>query len=97
MNVMLRQLGTARTIRLFIVTEEERESFLAAFIAEDSSHGEGQETQGYRKDQAANKKAFVGFAVMGGIFSEGVDLVGDRLTGVVVVVGFRKSALNARL
>ncbi|MFD1177536.1 ATP-dependent DNA helicase [Paenibacillus puldeungensis] len=27
----------------------------------------------------------VGFAVMGGIFSEGIDLVGDRLTGVVVV------------
>lgn len=26
-----------------------------------------------------------GFAVMGGIFSEGIDLVGDRLTGVVVV------------
>ena len=67
------------------MTEEERESFLAAFIAEDSSDGEGQETPGYRKDQAANKKAFVGFAVMGGIFSEGVDLVGDRLTGVVVV------------
>ena len=67
------------------MTEEERESFLAAFIAEDSSDGEGQDSQGHRSDQAANKKAFVGFAVMGGIFSEGVDLVGDRLTGVVVV------------
>ncbi|MCM3747740.1 ATP-dependent DNA helicase [Paenibacillus pasadenensis] len=27
----------------------------------------------------------VGFAVMGGVFSEGVDLTGDRLTGVAVV------------
>ncbi|SEG27742.1 ATP-dependent DNA helicase [Paenibacillus sp. UNC499MF] len=27
----------------------------------------------------------IGFAVMGGIFSEGIDLRGDRLTGVVVV------------
>ncbi|TCZ78296.1 ATP-dependent DNA helicase [Paenibacillus albiflavus] len=32
-----------------------------------------------------NQETFVGFAVMGGIFSEGIDLVGDRLTGVVVV------------
>lgn len=27
----------------------------------------------------------IGFAVMGGVFSEGVDLVGDRLVGVIVV------------
>jgi len=27
----------------------------------------------------------VGFAVMGGIFGEGIDLVGDRLSGVVIV------------
>ncbi|WLD93852.1 ATP-dependent DNA helicase [Alkalihalobacillus sp. AL-G] len=30
-------------------------------------------------------KSLIGFAVMGGIFSEGVDLKGDRLNGVVVV------------
>lgn len=35
--------------------------------------------------QAGAEKTLVGFAVMGGIFSEGIDLVGDRLTGVVVV------------
>lgn len=34
---------------------------------------------------ANNKETLVGFAVMGGIFSEGIDLVGDRLTGVAVV------------
>ncbi|MFC5701897.1 ATP-dependent DNA helicase [Cohnella faecalis] len=34
---------------------------------------------------ADNESAFAGFAVLGGVFSEGVDLVGDRLTGVVVV------------
>lgn len=27
----------------------------------------------------------IGFCVMGGIFGEGIDLVGDRLTGVVIV------------
>lgn len=47
------------------MSEEERESFLAAFE-------EGENT-------------LIGFAVLGGIFSEGVDLVGDRLTGVIVV------------
>ncbi|OPA77004.1 ATP-dependent helicase [Paenibacillus selenitireducens] len=34
---------------------------------------------------ANNEETLIGFAVMGGIFSEGIDLVGDRLTGVVVV------------
>lgn len=32
-----------------------------------------------------NGKNIVGFAVMGGIFSEGIDLVGDRLIGAVIV------------
>ncbi|WP_223590405.1 ATP-dependent DNA helicase [Neobacillus bataviensis] len=31
------------------------------------------------------KETLLGFAVLGGIFSEGVDLIGDRLNGVVVV------------
>ena len=30
-------------------------------------------------------KSLLGFAVMGGVFSEGVDLAGDRLIGVIVV------------
>jgi len=35
--------------------------------------------------QAERSPSVVGFAVLGGIFSEGVDLTGDRLTNVVVV------------
>lgn len=34
---------------------------------------------------AQNEETLVGFAVMGGIFGEGIDLVGDRLSGAVVV------------
>ncbi|WP_372367638.1 ATP-dependent DNA helicase [Candidatus Uabimicrobium sp. HlEnr_7] len=30
-----------------------------------------------------NKQSLVGFVVLGGIFSEGIDLVGDRISGVV--------------
>ena len=32
-----------------------------------------------------NQATLVGFAVMGGIFGEGIDLVGDRLTGAIIV------------
>jgi DNA excision repair protein ERCC-2 len=32
-----------------------------------------------------NRETLIGFAVMGGIFGEGIDLVGERLIGVVVV------------
>jgi Rad3-related DNA helicase len=34
---------------------------------------------------AANQETLVGLAVMGGIFGEGIDLVGERLIGVVIV------------
>jgi len=34
---------------------------------------------------AAPEGARLGFAVMGGVFGEGIDLVGDRLTGAIVV------------
>ncbi|PZE20166.1 helicase C-terminal domain-containing protein [Paenibacillus xerothermodurans] len=47
---------------------------------------------------ADNEQAFAGFAVMGGIFSEGIDLVGDRLTGVVVVgVGLPQIGLEREI
>jgi len=32
-----------------------------------------------------NKKTTVGFAVMGGVFGEGIDLIGNRLDGAVIV------------
>ena len=32
-----------------------------------------------------NKKSLVGFAVMGGIFGEGIDLTGERLSGAIIV------------
>ena len=34
---------------------------------------------------AQNNQTLVGFAVMGGIFGEGIDLVGERLSGAVIV------------
>ncbi|MBB6675221.1 helicase C-terminal domain-containing protein [Cohnella nanjingensis] len=47
---------------------------------------------------AENRETLAGFAVMGGVFSEGVDLVGDRLQGVVVVgVGMPQLGLERNL
>ena len=47
-------------------TEEERETFLARFSAE-------------------NAQTLLGFCVLGGVFSEGVDLAGERLIGCAIV------------
>ena len=47
-------------------------------------------TEGEREDFLErfgheNRETLAGFAVMGGIFGEGIDLVGDRLSGTVIV------------
>lgn len=52
------------------MNEEEREQFLQRFSAELSSETD---------------KILLGFCVMGGIFSEGIDLKHDSLIGVIVV------------
>jgi DNA excision repair protein ERCC-2 len=64
------------------MTEAEREEFLENFSI----------------DNLANGKTLVGFAVMGGIFGEGIDLVGDRLSGAVIVgVGLPGISLEREL
>ncbi|MDR9853493.1 ATP-dependent DNA helicase [Paenibacillus sp. VCA1] len=48
--------------------------------------------------QADNTETLAGFAVLGGIFSEGIDLQGDRLIGVAVVgVGLPQLGLERNL
>ncbi|RIW33300.1 ATP-dependent DNA helicase [Bacillus salacetis] len=45
-----------------------------------------EDREGFLKAFQHNRdKSLIGFAVLGGIFSEGVDLKGDRLNGVIVV------------
>ncbi len=51
--------------------EGERENFLKAFQMVEEG--------------GAREESLVGFCVMGGIFSEGIDLIGDSLIGVVAV------------
>ncbi|MHB9155242.1 MAG: ATP-dependent DNA helicase [Endomicrobiales bacterium] len=54
------------------------------------------EREGFLERFAGGRdKTLVGFAVMGGIFGEGIDLIGDRLSGVVIVgVGLPQISLE---
>jgi DNA excision repair protein ERCC-2 len=57
-------------------------------------------TERQREEYLANfstfgKKTLIGFAVMGGIFGEGIDLIGEKLSGAVIVgVGLPKLSLE---
>jgi len=57
------------------------------------------EREGFlEKFSRENASSLVGFAVMGGVFGEGIDLVGDRLTGAVVVgVGMPPPSLEREI
>jgi len=64
------------------MSDRQREAFLAAFDAEP----------------LPAEHYTVGFAVMGGVFGEGIDLVGERLVGAVVVgVGLPQLCLERDL
>lgn len=47
-----------------------------------------------------SEESLIGFAVLGGVFSEGVDLIGDRLNGVLIVgvglpqIGFERDLIK---
>lgn len=51
-----------------------------------------------RRFSVENHRTLAGFAVMGGVFGESIDLVGDRLSGAVIVgVGLPALTLERRL
>ncbi|WP_188456289.1 ATP-dependent DNA helicase [Virgibacillus oceani] len=54
-------------------------------IVQDAGMSESLREEFLGKFQPNVEQRIVGFAVLGGIFSEGVDLKGDRLRGVIVV------------
>ena len=54
-------------------------------LVQEPDMDENQRGQFLGRFQSAGQESLVGFAVMGGIFGEGIDLAGDRLIGVVVV------------
>ena len=66
------------------MTEEERENFLKEFATEDSADHTGQYNS-EESDAVKDRDSLLGFCVLGGIFSEGIDLQGDSLIGSIIV------------
>lgn len=54
-------------------------------VCQSSEMTEGDREEFLSKFNANNTKTLVGFAVMGGVFGEGIDLTGDKLSGAVIV------------
>lgn len=68
-----------------LVGEQGEESSQLHVLVQTVQMPEEEREQFLAEFQAGRDGTLVGFAVMGGIFSEGIDLVGERLTGVAVV------------
>jgi DNA excision repair protein ERCC-2 len=54
-------------------------------LVQDRAMTEAEREDFLARFSAGNQETLIGLAVMGGIFGEGIDLVGERLIGVVVV------------
>lgn len=57
----------------------------ADIICQTSNMKEEDKEEFLSRFNEENTSTLVGFAVMGGVFGEGIDLTGDRLTGAVIV------------
>ncbi|WP_404332309.1 helicase C-terminal domain-containing protein [Mesobacillus maritimus] len=67
-------------------------------IIQTNKMEEEEREQFLEKFKEGNNQTFLGFAVLGGIFSEGIDLKGDRLNGVIVVgVGLPQVCLERNI
>lgn len=67
-------------------------------IVQQPGMGERQRESFLERFETDNPRTLVGFAVMGGIFGEGIDLVGTRLSGAAVVgVGLPAVGLEREL
>jgi DNA excision repair protein ERCC-2 len=69
-------------------------------IAQERSMSEGKRDEFLSQFAETNEKTTVGLLVIGGVFSEGIDLIGDRLIGAIVIsvglpqVSFERDALK---
>jgi len=65
------------------MSEAEREEFLAHFRGTDPGVDIGMESIAMEVEE--EDRSLIGFCVLGGIFSEGIDLKNDRLIGAIIV------------
>ena len=69
---------------VFQVYEQEFSVDWVRCICQSASMNE-KEREDFLEEFQAQGKTLLGFCVMGGIFSEGIDLIGDRLIGAIVI------------
>lgn len=67
------------------MTEEERETFLNRFRGNEDCDLEAMIDMEIEVEDAGVERTLLGFAVLGGIFGEGIDLRRDSLIGVIIV------------
>ncbi len=83
LNKMLEYLETIPSLDILVQTRDMNQTSRRAFLEEFKSNP---------------KTTTIGLTVVGGIFSEGVDLVDDRLSGVIVIgVGFPSITFDKEL
>ncbi len=68
----------------------------AELIVQESGLSEGARDEFLARFSSDNDVTRIGFCVMGGVFGEGIDLVGDRLVGAIIV-GVGLPQINTRL
>ncbi|MFZ5967010.1 MAG: ATP-dependent DNA helicase [Bacillota bacterium] len=67
-------------------------------IMEQTTDMKEEEREAFLESFQADQEAVLGFAVLGGLFSEGIDLVGERLLGAIIVgVGLPQICLETDL
>ena len=74
--------GTECILQSDYMREEEREEFLARFQGNEDCDLQAQITMEIEQEE---EQTLIGFCVLGGIFSEGIDLKNDSLIGVIIV------------
>ncbi len=67
------------------LAEESTLPLAADFLVQSSSMSEKEREEFLAAFQEENRRSLIGFCVLGSIFSEGIDLTGRRLIGVMIV------------
>ena len=71
--------------QVLALAEESTLSLAADFLVQSTSMSETEREEFLDAFREENSKSLIGFCVLGSIFSEGIDLTGRRLIGVMIV------------
>lgn len=71
--------------QVYALAEESTLALAADFLVQSTSMSEKEREEFLDAFQEENSRSLIGFCVLGSIFSEGIDLTGRRLIGVMIV------------